>query len=240
MTCDTVRMLIPFLRPLSELGADDRSEIQAHLQTCSDCRGIAEREQAFDESVQRAFSQVELPTDLQSRIATKLAERNALDLRRLTLRWTTAAVAVLVLFSFGLGWWRSSDAVSADQFVADEDAVLVHIFGGNATAVTEYYRQHGLKVTVPGDLDYSLLSGLDVVDWKGKPIARMNLQRGTARAKVYVLPKKHFKLGRGSAAEWAGSNCRVEITDESPNFLFVFVFFDDAIRAMFQPRGVVG
>ena len=97
-----------------------------------------------------------------------------------------------------------------------------------------------MRAELPTDFDYRLLRGIDVVKLNGKEVARLEFENGPNRARVYILPRRDFQLARSAAESAAGSHCTIEVIEWSKDYLFVIVYFGEANRQLFMPRGVVG
>jgi Putative zinc-finger len=234
MNCRTARTLLPYLKPPGELPAEDADALTHHLANCADCRALVESDAAFDRAVGRAMADVTVPEGLSERIHVRLAQENARVWQRNLLRVSAAAALLLAALFGGLAVFNSRVPITPEEFVSLEDRLFVNKLNFDANSVVEYFRsQRGLRTDVPRDLDYSLLLSLEVVDWKGKQVARLDFQRDQARAKVLVLPKRDFRIGKDVATILEGSSCSVEMSDGPGDFLFVFIFFNGANRQMF-------
>ena len=240
MNCNTARSLLPYSRVPGELAPDDAAELSRHLTACSACAALALHEEEFDRSVSRAMKAVVVPADLRERIGTRLAQETGRIWRRNLLRGVATAAAVLLVVSLGLGWWNSKSAFLPEQFIQDADHNYILVVNGSRESADEFFRRNGLRTGLPEDFDYSLVSNLMVVEFAGKNVARLDFQRGAARAVVYVLPKREFRLPRDSSREVAGSQCSVEVVDSSSDYIFVIVYMAGGQRQMFLPQAVVG
>jgi Protein of unknown function (DUF3379)/Putative zinc-finger len=241
MDCRTARTFLPYTHSPGELPAEDAEAIAHHLANCSDCRAFAASERSFDRAVAKAMMDVAVPEGLSERIHVRLAEENARVWRRQLLRVAAAAAVLIVAITVGFALFNSRVAISPEEFVSAEDTILVNKFNFNADSVVDYFRsQHDLRIEVPRDLDYSLLTDLEVVKWKGKLVARLDFQKGEARAKVLVLPKRDFRLGKDAGKEAVGSACNVEISDGPGDYWFVIVYSGGGNRQMFLPQAVIG
>src|SRR5262249_35463934 len=106
-------------------------------------------------------------------------------------------------------------------------------------AAIEYFRVNGLTTELPRELDYDLLTYLEVASFQGKRIARLDFQSANRnRMPVYVLSQKDFRLAR-QVAEVMGSRCRVEIVEGPKDYLYVYICFDNQVRRdEFMPKRV--
>lgn len=241
MDCRTARLLMPYSRP-GELPAEDAEALARHVDQCSSCRALVAAEQSFDRAVAKAMTDVPAREDLRGQIGVRLAQESARVWRRHLLQVATAASILLVALVLGFGWWSSKIDFEPEQYIEQvEEPNFVRINNSSLESAEEYFRSRNLKTELPRALDYSLLKQLEVAEMKGKPVARLDFARGEARAKVYVLPKRQFRVGKNAAREAIGSNCTVEVDDSSSrDYLFVIVYFGGGNRQMFQPQAVIG
>ena len=239
MDCRTARLLLPYASSPTELAEEDAAEFAAHVGACQDCGAIASREQSFDRAVGNAMNAIEVPAGLREAIHTRMAQEHARVWRRGLL--PAAAVAALLFLTAFIGyqWWNAPIEVSPDQLVAEQGPWNVGAFNDNFQTATEFFQARRLRTALPDDLDYKLLLNLDVVEFKGKPVATLDFQKGQARAKVYILPKQKFRFPKNSPREISGSGWTIEVTDGPGEFLTVIVYFGGGTRQMFQIQGGV-
>jgi hypothetical protein len=242
MDCKAIRLLLPYLDLPGELSANDIAFLEGHLAACHSCRELAERERAFDASVTRAMSDVDVPSSLRHEIEEKLAvRRQGTDRRQLVRRAALISLAAVVLLalSIPLGWWTPRVSITAEQLLQDDYGDIPFVLSRNFDAAEEFFRGRGLKTELPRDFDYSLLVDLEVVNFRGHEVARLDFQSGQDRARVYVLPRKQFNVP-ASQLEADGSQCRVEIIDSARDYIYIVVLFGNANRQMFIPKALIG
>lgn len=240
MNCSTIRSLAPFLSHRGELSDGDRAAIEAHLAVCPSCQGWIQREQEFDAAVARVINQVEVPSDLPDAIWRKIATQSRHVHRMRVLRVAAAASAMILVVALGWRLWTSRPVVDPVQWAAWEDQRYVFTYSGSRESAVEFFARSGVKTFVPYDFDYTLLTRLDVVAFEGTPVACLVFQKGANRAKVYVLPKRRFRVSTGELAAATGSHCTVEFAESSRDFVLVIVYFGEPNRQLFMPPGSIG
>lgn len=234
MDCNAARLLWPFALSSADLPADDRAEFEQHLMTCPSCAAQFRAEQAFDLRIGKSMRAVPVPSDLRSMIddRVRVERRKALRIRVIQV---SAAAACLLLVLTVVGWWSGRKiTVSVESLTRQEDTYFVGMVepGG----VEAYFRAHGMNVVPPPGFDPALIAGYDTVLVDGHRAARLDFFRAQeARAKVYVLPKKHFRIEKAAGTFATGSQCSVEIV-ESGNLIYVIVYQGDATRKQFLNR----
>jgi hypothetical protein len=221
----------------------DIARLEEHLASCPSCRDAMEREQTFDASVAPVMTGVDVPSSLRGQIESHLDVERGRARRRQLARaagLVSIAAALLLAISFPLGWWAPRIAINPDQLVQEEDGYTQLLLNRNVDAAEEFFRERGLKTELPRDFDYSLLVGLDVVNFKGHDVARLEFQVGQGRAKVYVLPRKQFSLPAQGPLDGNGSLSTVEIIDGPHDYMYLVFYFGNASRQMFMFKGLVG
>jgi anti-sigma factor RsiW len=241
MDCRTARMLMPFARPTGELPAEEQALVEQHLAECPECRVVLRHEQQFDAAVARAMRSVEVPAGLRDQIGVRLAQQRGRTIHRRAWQVVALAASVLLILSFSLGWYASRTTINADQLVQASDVQFVYEFNRSRESAADFFAARKVRVELPTDLDYGLLARLDVVEFSGKDVARLEFQSGQNRLQVYVLPSREFRLAKNASTSSVGSYCTIEVND-SPrhDYLFVFVYYGEANRQLFVPHGVVG
>jgi hypothetical protein len=231
-------MLLPYLHCPNELPADDLQAIEQHLVVCTQCRAISESERAFDRAVSKAMNDIAAPIELRYAISVRLAQENARVWRRRLAQVAAFAVIMLMIATIGFGFWRSRIEFTPEQFAQSEDE---QSWQHSLESAEEFFRVRNLQTDIPRDFDYRLLQSLDVVELKGKPVARLDFARDGKHAKVYVLSKRDFKLKKDAGLVAAGSSVTVEVVDaRSPDFVFVIVYSGGGSHEDFVLQAVVG
>lgn len=240
MECRTARLLLPYLQTPGELPVEDAQAIEQHLAVCAACRGRVESDRKFDRAIARAMGDVAIPAGLRDDIRIRLAQENARVWRRGLARASAIAAGLLLVASIAFGWWQSRIVFSPEQFVQEQDQQVFLEFNRSLESAEEYFRSHNVRTELPRDFDYNLLQMLAIVEMKGKPVARLDFARGDARARVFVLPKRDFRLQKDTPFEVMGSRCTLEVIDASPDFLFVIIYTGGGDHQMFMFRAIVG
>jgi hypothetical protein len=232
---------MPFARPPAELPAEERAVVERHLAECPLCRDAARREQQFDAAVSRAMRSVEVPAGLREQIGTGLAQQRGRTLQRRTLAVVALAASVLVALSFPLGWWSSHKTIDLDQIITDEDTRFVISHGTSREMVEQYFKGRGVRAEYPTDFDYRMLTNIDVVNLNGIDVAMLEFTNGpNNRARIYILPRRDFRVAKNAPEALVGSNATVEVVEFSRDYYFVIVYFGEAKREHFVSRGIVG
>jgi hypothetical protein len=104
----------------------------------------------------------------------------------------------------------------------------------------EFFRSRNMRTELPRDFDYNLLQTLSVVEMRGKPVARLDFAKGDSRARVFVLPKRDFRVQKDAPFDVMGSRCTLEVIDASPDFLFVIIYTGGGDHQMFMFRAIIG
>ncbi len=238
MECKTARLLMPYVHCPSELPADEFEAIEQHLTVCSQCRALSASERAFDRAVSKAMNDIMAPSELRDAISIRLAQENARVWRRRLAQVASLAILLLMIATVGFGYWRSRIEFTPEQFAQSEDE---QSWQHSLESAEEFFKVRNLRTDIPRDFDYRLLQSLDVVEMRGKPVARLDFARDGKRAKVYVLPKRDFKLRKGAGLVAAGSSVTVEVVDaRSADFVFVIVYSGGANHQDFVVQAVVG
>lgn len=196
MTCDMVRLLLPFARSsaVQELAADEARELSAHLRDCPDCAAAFGPERAWDRLVARQMRQVEVPPDGKRTVLRLLA-------RLAWVRfWTRVAVAVaLVGLGAGLATWcfwpRAEEAPYwslSRQFTMVQE-VLESRVPDSAEAVEAYFRtMHQLEVTLPQALRaqgrFDRIAAVWLREQAHEKVPVLEFRNGASYAVVYLLP----------------------------------------------------
>jgi hypothetical protein len=235
MDCRTVRTLLPYAALPHELGSEERAEFDAHVGSCARCAAIVSAERSFDEAIASAIRDLPTPAGLKNQISARLAIQQGHVFRRQMLKATAAAAALLIV-TLTLGWWASlKSEVSADDLARLKDGELQFVVDFRSDDIEGYFRQQGLRVQLYPDFDPAYLVNFDIVEFKGHRAARLDYQHNDARARVYVLSKRQFRMNKEGGSAVSGSNCSVEIVD-MPNLIYVIVYQFDAKRENFLNR----
>jgi hypothetical protein len=196
MDCVTTRILaeLPGNRApnASELPAEDRADLDQHLQSCSECRRFVEMERRLDAPIARVMQVVAVPPGLKSRILDQLAtQRGALHRRRF---FYAAAAAACVVAAVGLLTWKPQSQVKFDinEFVMNADSYIED----PKPQVDAWLAVQGVRYQPPVAFDPRLLTFHGMATVQGKQVPMLcyrNVERNV-EARVYILRGDDFDL----------------------------------------------
>jgi len=195
MNCQHVRQLLAFVdRKCEELDPAERDAVKQHLENCPECAAVAQAERGFDAAVGAALRNVEVPTGLKADLLKRLAAGRGLG------RWKWAggmavAATVLVAVAGGIAW-QQRQPVEISQYEVDRfRMVLDHKRNWTLESVQEFLRNEGLGDVVPPQFDYKFLQSIDVVQIRGRRVAKLTFARfdEPCEAIVLILPQKEFR-----------------------------------------------
>ncbi len=198
MDCKNARFLLDYARPVpSELDADEEQALEQHLDQCTDCSGLAEAEQHFDDIIGKAMRDVPIPEGLPMRLMTRLSVERDAWYRKLLVRVGAAAVLLIAALSFGM-WWLSQPTVL--------DRAAVDPAGQKYQAEKTYVdgwlkRVGGRHLEAPPEFNYMNLVDFNLTPLQGQQVPFLffvrdsKFSQGTAEfAKVYILSDRQFNL----------------------------------------------
>ena len=193
MICEHVtRWLDPYLD--GELAAESRQEIDAHLESCAECRHSVTGREALGRLV-RSAPYYAAPPGLRARVS---AETTRAPSRRRFVAWAAAAVVVLAAGG-GISLLRSRLPNEGDPLV--NEVVTGHLRSLMADHIVDVRSedQHTVKPWFLGKIDFAppvvdlaslgfpLVGGrIDYLD--GRPAAALVYQRRQHTINVFVLP----------------------------------------------------
>ena len=190
MECHDVQRLLAFVnRRAEELDAPERELLQQHLDTCPDCSALAQAERHEDETLGQVMRDVPVPAALKQQLLNRLATERGGG----SWRWPLAAATLVLIAVSGVVWYNSRPTVVT---VADFEELLRPAIPNGQADAAEYFKKRGMNVSLPDDFDYDCLRGVDVVELKGKRVAKLSFVRGDDRADVIVLPHGQFLVNR--------------------------------------------
>jgi len=197
MDCKTARLLLPFLRPLApELSPTDAEDLRDHLAGCPECGALAAAEHRVDARLGQAVRDVPVPADLPARLLKRLDAERRSWYRRRVVAPLLAAAALLLATGAGWFWLRGSGTAIDIEMVAFEQSMQP---GTGPEQIEQAFAGQGVRVSLPRDFNYALLTSYDLVRFQGHDrVPRLEFARGEARAYVYVLTAPPFNL----KAEW--------------------------------------
>src|SRR5262245_52641140 len=236
MDCRTARLLLPYAARPAELGPEDTAELNAHLAVCPQCAAQAGAERSFDAAVGRAMTAVAIPLDLKAQIDARLARARGPRWRRSLAQLTAAAALVLVGSLIWLGTYKTPVQAEPIADALEGEYIIVK----NEDTAKDFFRQRGVIAEIPEDFDWSAVVWHDVAKFKGHDVAKLDFQRGEAKAHVYVLPKSHFRIEKGAPLKYESSYYVVEVIDLSKDVIVFVVYESGSMRQHFQKNAIVG
>ena len=222
MECHDLRLLLAFAqRPCEQLDAVEREAVAQHLHSCPDCAALAQAEREVDEVFGQAMRDVAVPAELKQNLMKRLTTQP----RRGPWQQVAAAAAVLLALSGALAWhfWP------APALNIPDIEHLVSLGNMNEGQVEQHFADQGLPVTVPRDFDYRFLQHVDVVEFKGRRIAKLTFSwidnERTALANVWIVSPQQFQTDDLPERDMPGTtSVRIRHKD---NFTYVIFYRGD-------------
>lgn len=238
LPCEEVKGAIPWLLD-DELDPAHAIEIEAHLQECSSCRAVLEREGRMRVLLRRTAEEVRAPESLRRRVlATLQHERRR---QHVAYRVWPAAMAAAVLLSFV---WQGSTGALADEDL--EEAAVRHarhlpmdVVAGELDQVQRYFDgKLPFAVRVPQFVrnePVSIQLGGRVVNLSNQDAAYVHYDLPRGRVSLFVYPEARagsselaplYRMGarrmvirhvRGySAAKWRANGLVYSVVSDLP------------------------
>jgi anti-sigma factor RsiW len=157
MTCEEARRLIePDLD--RELGAERAAEVQAHLETCAACRGLADSRRREQEALRAKLQRYAAPAGLEARVTADLrSAAGAAMLRRRSFGASRLAAALLLgaalggVVTYRAVRPRGEDASTHDMLTSH----LRSLISGDRMIDMASSDHHTLKPWFAGKIDFS-------------------------------------------------------------------------------------
>ena len=192
MLCDTARALAA-IRRLGDLPAEDRADLNAHLEGCPACAAWLTAEADFDARLTRMMADVVVPPGLKQDVAVAalFAGRRHRRLRRVGL----FATASVLIAAGGLAWWSAAPvprAIDLPRFAGEIETALT-----NPQADAErWLAKQGIafRPEVPLDLAKIVAHGTATLDGREMPVLTFRNPTTGAFARVFVLPEGRYSL----------------------------------------------
>jgi len=195
MECHDARILLTFAnRGCEELDAAERDAFQQHLEKCPECAVLALTDRHLDETIGRAMRDVPVPAGLKEKVLSRVAsQRPRWSWKRTS--YLAAAVLSLLAVAGGIGWHYYVLPEITLSFLQEYES---RGKGWNEDQVEQYFAENGLRVRVPRRFDYDKLRHIDIVEVKGRRVAKLSFSRNdqerSASADVLILPPKQFNM----------------------------------------------
>ncbi len=198
MDCKTARMLLEFARPrANELDETSAAELEQHLAGCPECDEQARTERRIDQHLGQAMRQVEVPDRLHKVLLARLAQEGGSGSRK-RRRWIvslSASAAAMLLVGLGVYLWYAVLFPTVDLREAQVYVSALHD-SPLREETQEYFRELGYHVTIPEDLNFSLLSSRGTRKLQNKQVPELVFRSadGTEKARVYFFTSAQFTL----------------------------------------------
>jgi hypothetical protein len=235
MTCDTATLLIHFARPgtATDLAAEDRAALDAHLATCPNCSMLVNRHGAEDAAIAAAMKAVTVPVGFRDALQTQaFATRNAIwRATWLRLFASTAAAVAFALLSYGALANLTKPTLDCDKVLADFE-----IGGGSSSLDFDNWRQTEGVPSLPDDFDLQLLSFTGRLPLQGTQVPAIRLRAGPGQdAILYFVRNSRFDLSSAKGA--IGSQGMVHVYADQPGWTIIFVHTGNSPQPFFHRPG---
>lgn len=188
-------------------------EVEQHLRTCAECRGLEQRVRALSDALTKSAPAYRAPRSLRRNVRAALRR----EARETTPNWwmlfTTATACALVLLGFFLFAPRTSTSRVADEVVAN------HIRSLLATHLVDVAssNQHTVKPWFDGKIDFApdvrdlAAEGFPLVGGRldylsGQTVAALVYERNKHPINVFIVPQSTNRSSEPSASTRRGYN----------------------------------
>lgn len=236
MECHDVQQLLAFVnRPGAELDTAEQTVVREHLEKCPDCSAIAQAERGADDLIGPMLRDVPVPPGLQGRVKARLSADRSIARWQTAKRvgWAAAAVLMCALLG-GTTWkyWAQPDVTVNDVDEFGERG------GWTDEQVRDFFRRKGLIAEVPGEFSLENLRCMEVVEFKGKRVAKLSFQKEldngqTAKADLVILPHRQFRIDKLDAQELHNvTSVRILHTDGYTYLIYYRTSLDVFLRVL--------
>jgi hypothetical protein len=198
-----------------QLPADIAPVLANHLATCPLCAPTAQ----LDARLAQAMQAIPVPADGSARLTARLAHARRRSFQQRALAYA-AGVTLLSLSGAGWWWWQTHSSHPADV-----EALNIWAMERNTQGVVEQWlTDHGVGEPLPFDLN--ALTHYGVEEFLGRPEPMLHLVRGTAYARVFIVPVERIDarlLNAGNPARGDLSIGPYAILRGGPGQRFAFV-----------------
>ena len=226
MECHDALQLLAFVnRPNEELDAAERAALREHLEKCPDCGARLNAERRGDDVLAAVMRDVPVPGDLKAKVLKRLtAERGEASWRSIKRVSMAAAAVILIGATASVAWivWPLPKIT--------RDYLIQEIVPDNWSKeqVEEYFKEQGLLIQAPTDFNYQWLQQAEVVEFKGRRVAKLTFSRTddkAAIAQVLIISSKQFRTNEIDSNEEIAGTTRIRI-HHNPNFdEFTYLIF---------------
>jgi hypothetical protein len=197
MDCRSARNLLVYNRAgVSELDADERQLLDAHLAGCPECDAQTRAERHVDAHLSKAMREVPIPAHLRKRLFTQLAHNREEWYRRWLargLRVGAVAAVLLVGVVLALTWKQQTLPKPSTDDVRAEG--LQPSYGPPSSEDAErWFSRQGQRVHAPDRFNYQYLESYSLGEFLGKTTPRLTFLRDSTSAAVYILSSEVFNL----------------------------------------------
>jgi hypothetical protein len=192
MSCELLRALQMLARPWAREFTQPESEwLHQHFECCPSCAAWWQQEQAWDQQLQQAMTNVAVPADLMGRIHERLRQEKRYQLRPKVLRLALAAL-VLLAVTVSLSWYTSFLVRPLDLAALTGPIPLPENIGSETVAAL--LEEHG--ISLPDELrrrwDFRHLKAIYYTYEQGRWLCNLEFRRDDASAHVVVklIPRR--------------------------------------------------
>jgi hypothetical protein len=192
MSCELLRALQMLARPWAREFTQPESEwLHQHFECCPSCAAWWQQEQAWDQQLQQAMTNVAVPADLMGRIHKRLRQEKRYQLRPKVLRLALAAL-VLLAVTVSLSWYTSFLVRPLDLAALTGPIPLPDNIGSETVAAL--LEEHG--ISLPDELrrrwDFRHLKAIYYTYEQGRWLCNLEFRRDDASAHVVVklIPRR--------------------------------------------------
>jgi len=218
MNCQHVRQLLAFVdRKCEELDPAERDAVKQHLEQCAECAAVAQSERSVDAALGTVMRDVDVPAALKANVLKRLAAERGKG----RWKWAAGAVAATLLIAAVTAGiiWQARQPISVVQNDLEPSNFFVDHPHLNQDP-RAYLAKEGLPDVLPQQFDLRFLQYVEVVEFKGRRIAKLAFSRGNDRAVVLILPAKHY---RTTDLREDPTNLEIQYSEDR-HFIFLILF----------------
>lgn len=212
MTCETATLLLHFARP-TDMDADERNALDAHIAGCRNCASFRIRHAAEDAAIVKAMTAVTVPIGFRDALMNRaISVRNSLWWEKWVSRFAAVTTAVVLGF-LGVGSYLHSSKQPLDS-----QQLLASFENSGATSNTsaiEDWRQYEHLPALPVQLDLRLMTFAGQQPLQGRMVPAVRLQAGPGQiAMIYYVRATRFNVS--SLGDDIGSNGSLRVYRDQP------------------------
>lgn len=233
MNCETARMLFEFDRKAEQMPPSEADGLRAHCAECPVCAAWTARSRNVDDVLGRAMRVVPVPDQLSQRILSKMGSERRRVRQRRWLRSAAglaAAAAILLAVWAGLDWQARRPVRLDLDYIGNQ--AFVELANPSAESVEGSFREKGVELTAPRDLNYRFFRYHGFAELQGKRVPFLLFVRDRDQARVYILDGRQFDVADAlNHSQSAGSGCKAVVLREPTDrrFAYLVVHTGDAL-----------